>query len=564
MKKALFSIGLALIICLSLVSNAFAADSDFIVQDVEVDGKRFSNVLIAYNGPGGDVVIPEGVRYVGLGIGWEGAYGSIFAGRTDITSVIIPEGVVAIGTNAFKGCTGLSSVTIPNSTKEILNSAFCGCINLTSVTIPGNVQKISTDAFYGCTGLTNLTICEGVDNIGLGAFERCTSLTNVKIPSGATVREGAFKDCENLQNITIPENIQIDGNPFDGTAWREKQGDWLIVNDTLLEYTGNNLDVVIPDGVKILGSYWYQGDWDELRSITMPDGVTKIGAHAFSGGFSGPWGFIHTVELPDSVTEIGTGAFSYSYLESLIIPDEVTTIGNGAFSDCQYLTNITIPESVTKIDPIEGGVSAFSGSDNVVIHGKAGSYTERYAKEHGIPFVGDVFSNVGGFHDVKENDFFASSVAWAVKENITAGTGAKTFSPNAACTTSQILTFLWRANGSPAPAINNPFSDVTAEDYYVDAAVWAYEKGLVSGLVFNGDVPATRAATVTYLWKLAGSLSNSNSTFVDVASTADYSQAVAWAVEEGITSGTSSTTFSPDDICTRGQVVTFLHRAFSK
>lgn len=169
-------------------------------------------------------------------------------------------------------------------------------------------------------------------------------------------------------------------------------------------------------------------------------------------------------------------------------------------------------------------------------------------------------SGESNFTDVASNAYYADSVAWAVSKGITSGTSANTFSPDQTCSTAQILTFLWRAHGSPAPTISNPFSDITTGAYYEDAAIWSYEKGLISGSTFNGNAPATRAAAVTYLWKLAGSPSASATNFTDVPNSASYAQAVAWAVAEGITSGTSTSTFSPDKTCTRGQIVTFLYR----
>ncbi len=166
------------------------------------------------------------------------------------------------------------------------------------------------------------------------------------------------------------------------------------------------------------------------------------------------------------------------------------------------------------------------------------------------------------FTDVKATDYFAQSVSWAVKNAITAGTSNTTFSPEQTCTRAQILTFLWRAVGSPKADSKNPFTDISASDYYYDAAIWAYSKGMVSGNKFEANTPCTRASTVEYLWKNANSPENSaSSAFEDVAGNADYAQAVSWAVENGVTAGTSNTTFSPDTICSRGQIVTFLHRA---
>ena len=108
------------------------------------------------------------------------------------------------------------------------------------------------------------------------------------------------------------------------------------------------------------------------------------------------------------------------------------------------------------------------------------------------------------FSDVAEDAYYAKAVNWALERGITSGTTPTTFSPGATCTTGQILTFLWRANGSPVPTVENPFTDVDRESYCAQAALWAYEKGLVSGAVFGADRPCTRSAVVTYLWKLAG------------------------------------------------------------
>ena len=169
------------------------------------------------------------------------------------------------------------------------------------------------------------------------------------------------------------------------------------------------------------------------------------------------------------------------------------------------------------------------------------------------------------FVDVKATDYFAEAVGWAVKNSITAGTSETTFSPEQTCTRAQILTFLWRAVGSPKASTDNPFTDISADAYYYDAAIWAYNKGMVSGNRFEGDTPCTRASTVEYLWKNADSPQNTASnSFEDVSADSDYAQAVSWAVENGVTTGTSDTAFSPDTICSRGQIVTFLNRAIKK
>ena len=172
--------------------------------------------------------------------------------------------------------------------------------------------------------------------------------------------------------------------------------------------------------------------------------------------------------------------------------------------------------------------------------------------------------NVLAFTDVPADAYYSEAVAWAVREKIVTGMTETTFAPADTCTNAQIITLLWRVQGMPEAKIENPFADISGTPYYYQAALWAYENGLVEGDTFNGSIPCTRAMTVTYLWKLAGKPETAPGGFEDVDHSADYAQAVAWAVGEGITNGTSATTFSPDQTCTRAQIVTFLHRALAK
>ena len=174
------------------------------------------------------------------------------------------------------------------------------------------------------------------------------------------------------------------------------------------------------------------------------------------------------------------------------------------------------------------------------------------------------------FSDVAANAYYADAVAWAVDKGITTGTSQTTFSPDSTCTTAQILTFLWRSQGSPEPTSKtNPFSDVKTSDYFYKAALWAKENNILpitgsDNTAFNGNTPCTRGMAVLYIWRAAGfRAAEKTSSFTDVAATTLYAPAVDWAVEAGVTSGTSATTFSPDTTCTRAQIVTFLYRAFA-
>lgn len=169
---------------------------------------------------------------------------------------------------------------------------------------------------------------------------------------------------------------------------------------------------------------------------------------------------------------------------------------------------------------------------------------------------------VNTFADVNPGAYFEKPVAWAVRKAITTGTSATTFSPNDTCTRAQILTFLWRAVGSPASETANPFTDVAQTDYFYGAAIWAYDKGMVYGNLFEPNAPCTRAMTVYYMWLNAGSPEDSDYTvhFLDIPEDAFYRKAVGWAFHTAVTGGTSLMYFSPDSTCTRGQIATFLYR----
>ncbi len=168
------------------------------------------------------------------------------------------------------------------------------------------------------------------------------------------------------------------------------------------------------------------------------------------------------------------------------------------------------------------------------------------------------------YGDVSKDSYYYDAVKWAAETGVTTGVGDGLFAPEWVCTRGQIVTFLWRASGSPAPkATELPFTDVAADAYYAQAVLWAVEKGITNGTsetTFGPDQTCTRAHAVAFLYRMSGSPAAAGSTFSDVAADAYYSTAVAWAVEKGITNGTSGTTFSPDDTCTRGQIVTFLYR----
>ncbi|HIR84989.1 MAG TPA: S-layer homology domain-containing protein [Candidatus Galloscillospira excrementavium] len=391
----------------------------------------------------------------------------------------------------------------------------------------------------------------------------------------------------------------------DGTAL-------IITFNKNLQYPAYSLtDLVIPselDGHKVTAignysfSYWFPAG---VESITIPEGVEYIYDNAFLCPQAEPT--VTELNLPSTLKLIGSAAFSnHTALRTLVIPENVEEIRGNAFFTMEPDENHGLKTVICYSRDVDFNVRtlydscAFTGVRNAEFYGYPGSTLETLYKTHLDEYysstqqpdgswkeewlpTGNVFLDIANapdvtipdepeepeepvtpaFTDVAADAWYAEPVAWAVEKDITGGTTPTTFSPDSTCTTAQILTFLWRAMGEPAAA-GNPFSNVSDSEYYAGAASWAHEKGLVSGTTFDAGAPCTRSMVAEYLWKLEGSPATGGNPFTDVAADASYAQAVAWAAEQGITGGTTPTTFSPASTCTRGQIVTFLFRALAE
>ena len=305
-----------------------------------------------------------------------------------LQSITIPESVTSIGAFAFNGCSSLKSVIIPEEVSNFANGVFDGCTSLESATLPSGWTSLNSTTFKGCTSLKSITIPAGVTTIKNSCFEGCTALTSITIPDGVTsIEYKTFKDCSHLsdvyvwmdspltglntnvfENIASPATLHV---PYGKKAVYEAVAPWSSFNIVEMnpggkcgehlfwEYDAGTLTIsgtgtTMYDYVHYDDVPWFSYAAD-ITSISLPDGLTHIGASAFYGCSNVA---LTTIDIPTGVTSIGYYAFMWcSSLTTLTIPSGVTRIEAGTFCNCSGLTSLTIPSNVT--DAI--GERAFQG-----------------------------------------------------------------------------------------------------------------------------------------------------------------------------------------------------------
>ena len=389
---------------------------------------------------------------------------------------------------------------------------------------------------------------------------------------------------------TLPDGLTLVGDTIKGTP--SKAGDFKF---TVKATNGGGSDT------KELTIKVADAEAAKYHNVTLTDagtGATGAGSHAagttvniYAGTKSG---YTFNGWTSDDVTVLSASSKNASF----VMPDKDVTVKanwvyNGGGSSGGGYTYYTIKATAGvngSISPT-GNVSVREGRDQtftitpnkgyavakVLIDSKnvgaVKSYTfENVKKNHTIEVVFMKASGnpqTGVFVDVPEGSYYEEAVNWAVEKGITTGTDATHFSPDGICTRAQAVTFLWRAAGSPAAkSAVMPFTDVKAGSYYYDAVLWAVENGITKGTsdtMFSPDATCSRAQIVTFLWRSQKSpAAGTANPFTDVKASAYYADAVLWAVKEDVTKGTTNTTFSPDANCTRAQIVTFIWRALAE
>ena len=261
-----------------------------------------------------------------------------------------------------------------------------------------------------------------------------------------------------------------------------------------------------------------------------------------------------------------SGVFFPSY--PVIIPGK-TENGTVTVSTKKAISGSTVtitvkPDDGFKLDDLT--VTDKNGKELKLTDKGNGKYTFTMPAskvEVNATFVKEV--EISPFSDVSTSAYYYEAVKWAQEKGITGGIGNGLFGPNQPCTRAQIVTFLWRAAGSPEPKAMSSFADVSTDAYYAKAVAWAVENGITTGTgdgKFSPDATCTRAQSVTFLFRAIGKLVDSKAEFSDVLTDSYYANAVAWAVENGVTNGIGDGLFGPNNSCTRAQIVTFLFRAY--
>ena len=366
-------------------------------EDFETEENDVGVTITKYKGNDDNVIIPAEINDKPVTEIAEQYNVGAFSGKS-IKSVVIPEGVTTINSNAFNSCKNLTDIEFPESLAEITmvwrswssgeaeipfdgtpwleakraenplvivnNMLIDGQTCSRDVEIPDGVTKICGGVFSGCTTVTSVTIPNGVEKIDAAAFYGCERLTEIVLPDSVSfIGDMAFDKCTALENVTFPNNtVEMGTNTFGNlidshpTPWLVKktaEEPLLIINGNLINGQLCTGDVVIPDSVKSIANYafsYYIGEG--ISSVKLPEGITKIPNGLFCNCTS-----LKSINIPESVTEIGDCAFQCTTLNNVIIPNGVTRIGKYAFSvlmgydgfSCKF-ENLTIPSSVTEID----------------------------------------------------------------------------------------------------------------------------------------------------------------------------------------------------------------------
>ena len=587
-----------------------------------------------------------------------------FSGCTSLASIDIPNSVTSIGNYAFQGCTSLASIDLPNSVTSTGDYAFQGCTSLTNVDLK-SCSYIREKAFQGCTSLKNVTFSANLSSIGDFSFEGCTSLETINVNKVSSIGNSAFSGCTALTTVYLPTSVKTIGNGAfryctsladvyyagDAAQWNaikiEPYNEPLtgatihyggtahthsytaaVTAPTCTEqgyttYTCSCGDSYKSDYKDALGHDYQNGTC--TRCGAKDPGATPPHTHDYKSVVTKPTctqaGYTtYTCSCGSSYKTDYTAALGHDYKNGTctrcgakdpgVTPphthDYKSVVTKPTCTERGYTEHVCSCGSSYKTDytaalghDYKNGLCTRCGAKDPSAHTHdykatvtkptctergyttytcsvcGDSYKGSYVDPLGHDYKNGTCTRCGvkdpnykpqaNFIDVAAGSYCYDAVQWAVANGITNGTDATHFSPNAGCTRGQVVTFLWRAAGEPTVGGNVGFVDVAPGSYCYEAVKWAVANGITKGTDathFSPNETCTRGQVVTFLYRAEGEPAvGGNVGFVDVAAGSYCYNAVQWAVANGITKGTDTTHFSPSATCTRGQVVTFLYRA---
>lgn len=453
--------------------------------------------------------------------------------------------------------------------------AFSYAENISKIELP-NVNIIERKAFLNCTGLESVTLSANLGSIGEKAFDGCTSLKDVYYDGTET----QWKNISGIEGCFDGATIHF-GKEEHNHSYTSVKTAPTCTEQGYTTYTCSCGNSYKSDYVAALGHSYKNGKCTVCSAIspniTQQDVYNAIIALKEKYPEGTPWNgdytkYVWNTTPEEGVTFIGYDCAAFAY----ILSDEAF-----GYSPAYYVRDAkelrvgdivhlgqnfnSTGHYVVIIGVSPDGFTVAEGNYNKKVHW--GDTFTRSQMEYYMDFGYSRYPELadGQFTDVPSDAFYANAVKWAVENEITTGVGNNRFDPNGQCTRGQVVTFLWRAAGKPTVSANVSFSDVKPGAFYYEAVKCAVANGITTGVGGNRFAPndtCTRGQVVTFLHRAENSPSASTvSSFTDVPSDAFYYNAVNWAVANGITSGVGNNRFAPNDTCTRGQVVTFLYRA---
>ena len=438
-----------------------------------------------------------------------------------------------------------ATFTKRDSTNEVTEVTLS--LNNRATTLPVGITKegLKATVKHNETTINDVSVTWTSDNPDVATVDASGKITakelgKARITASVTENGTTFSDfCDVI--VTAKTQVAITFNANGGTVSPATA-------NTNAYGKLDNLPTPTRSGYSFDGWYTEAEGGTAVTTDTVFDKATTIYAHWTRNSSSGSHTTYYPVNTP-AKSEGGSVVVSQkSASKGSAVTVTVTPESGYQVSSVQAVDKVG--KKLTLTDKGDGKYSFVMPGSKVEV---SASFAQVQKPEEPSPY-----------RDVSKDSYYYDAVQWASNKGITNGVADGVFAPDWVCTRGQIVTFLWRSVGSPASKTAEiPFADVAEDAYYAQAVLWAVENGITKGTsetTFSPDQTCTRAHAVAFLYRLAGSPAVTGSSFQDVAADAYYNAAVAWAVQQGITKGTSETTFSPNETCTRAQIVTFLYR----